>query len=145
MLVLLTRAINRIVWLYIIPYVMYIHWLKVNEYTWCMVYVVNNVPRNCWAFWKQLISSNFQNGILEINYHNRDENGSHPSLLFTVLLNKKNNENMEYHGTFTPFKNHLYSKPIGPIFSVVWVMQLRIMSLCLGKAKVLPTILAGQS
>ena len=32
----------------------------------CLSIAVANVPCNCWEVWKQLISSNFQNGTFEI-------------------------------------------------------------------------------
>ena len=32
----------------------------------CLSNAVVNVPCNCWELWKQLISSNFQNGFLKI-------------------------------------------------------------------------------
>ena len=52
-----------------------------------------------------------------LNYRNRDEHRSNPSVLFTVASKQKSKKgNTEYHGTFTPLKNQLYSKPGSPIF-----------------------------
>ena len=36
--------------------------------------------------------------------------------LLPLFLNKKQNENTKYHGTFISLKSHLYSKKRGPIF-----------------------------
>ena len=52
----------------------------------------------------------------------------------TLLLNKKNkNEYAEYHGISIPFKRKVHSKQ--SLFSLVWAMELGIISTCFGKGK----------
>ena len=52
------------------------------------------------------------------NYHNHGENHSHTRGFFNLVSKQKKNknENMEQHGTFTPFKSHLYSKSGSSVF-----------------------------
>ena len=72
----------------------------------CLTNAVVNVPRNCWELWKQLISSNFQNGTFEIINITVRKIVLIQVFLLPMLLNKKNkSKKTEYHGTFTPFKN----------------------------------------
>ena len=52
---------------------------------------------------------------------------------------------MEYHCTFITIQKSALFKTRESHFLVVWVMELSIISLCLGKVKVFPIILACQS
>ena len=64
-----------------------------------------------------LVSSNFQNCTFEVLTITVMEIVLIQMFFFTVGAKQKNeNENTEYHGTFTPFKSQFYSKPRSSIF-----------------------------
>ena len=80
----------------------------------------NIAPGHCWELWKQLISSNFQNGTFEIMTITETKFVLIQVFFLPFLLNNNKkiykNEKTEYHGTFRPFKNQLHLKPGSPIF-----------------------------
>ena len=110
----------------------------------CISNAFVNVPRNCWVLWKQLISSIFQNGTLEIVIIPVTKIVLIQVFFLPLLLNKKSWK----HGI--PLHLHTIQKS-GLLktsevhFSVAWVIELSIIPLHLAKVKVLQIILACQS
>ena len=83
---------------------------------------VVNVPRNCWELWKQLISSNFQNGIFEVITITVTKIVLIQGFLLLLLLKK--NEMVTYG---IPWHIHTFQKSAllktrESHFSVLWVM-----------------------
>ena len=112
----------------------------------CLSNAVVNVPRSCWELWKQLISSNFQNGVFEIVTITMTKIILIQVFFLPLLLNKKIKK--WKHGI--PWHLHTIQKSAlnktrESHCSFVWVMERSIISLCLGKVKVFLLILACQS
>ena len=103
----------------------------------CLSSAVVKVPRNCWERTLDIaVIKYFQNDTFEkkLSLQRRKSFSTH-CFLITLFLNK------------TPW--HLHIIQLSPIlktreshFSLVWVLEFKIISSCLGKVKVFPITLA---